>query len=43
MWSNHDYVSLLWTSLPGILMSVMGVLAMLFGIWWMKKTVTIEV
>jgi len=43
MWSNYDYVSLLWTTLPGIVMSVMGILAMLFGIWWMRKTVTIEV
>ena len=43
MWSNYDYVSLLWTTLPGLVMAVMGVLAMLFGIWWMRKTVTIEV
>ena len=27
----------------GIIMCVMGILAMLFGIWWMRKTVTIEV
>ncbi len=43
MYSNYDYVSLLWTTLPGLVMSVMGLLAMLFGIWWMRKTVTIEV
>ena len=43
MWSNYDYVSLLWTTLPGLVMTVMGILAMLFGIWWMRKTVTIEV
>ncbi len=43
MWSNYDYVSLLWTTAPGIFMSFMGILAMLFGIWWMRKTVQIEV
>ncbi|HYN67111.1 MAG TPA: type II secretion system F family protein [Ornithinibacter sp.] len=43
MYSNYDYVSLLWTTLPGMLMSFMGILAMLFGIWWMRKTVQIEV
>jgi tight adherence protein B len=43
MYSNYDYVSLLWTTTMGLFMCVMGVLAMLFGIWWMRKTVTIEV
>jgi tight adherence protein B len=43
MWSNYEYVSLLWTTTVGLVMCVMGVLAMMFGIWWMKKTVTIEV
>ena len=42
-WSNYEYVSLLWTTTVGLVMCAMGVLAMLFGIWWMKKTVTIEV
>jgi tight adherence protein B len=43
MWSNYEYVSLLWTTTVGLVMCVMGVLAMMFGIWWIKKTVTIEV
>jgi tight adherence protein B len=43
MWSNYDYVSLLWTTLPGLVMTVMGILAMLAGIFWMRKTVSIEV
>ncbi len=43
MWSNYDYVSLLWTTLPGLVMTVMGILAMLVGILWMRKTVAIEV
>jgi Flp pilus assembly protein TadB len=36
-------VSLLWTTATGLFMSAMGIVAMLFGIWWMRKTVTIEV
>ena len=43
LWSNYDYVSLLWTTLPGLVMTVMGILAMLAGIFWMRKTVSIEV
>ena len=42
-WSNYSYVSLLWTTIPGYVMCVAGILAMMFGIWWMRKTVTIEV
>ncbi|KGN40880.1 hypothetical protein N801_10865 [Knoellia aerolata DSM 18566] len=43
MWSNYEYVSLLWTTLYGLLMSVMGVLAMIAGIFWMRNVVKIEV
>jgi tight adherence protein B len=43
MYSNYDYVSLLWTTTVGLFMCFMGIMAMLFGIWWMRKTVTIEV
>lgn len=43
MWSNYAYVSLLWTTLLGIIMSVAGVIAMVLGVFWMRKTVTIEV
>ena len=42
-WSNYDYVSLLWTTLPGIFMCIAGIMAMIVGIFWMRKTVTIEV
>ncbi len=43
MWSNYEYVSLLWTTFMGIVMSVGGIVAMILGIFWMKKTVSIEV
>ncbi|WP_377643888.1 type II secretion system F family protein [Oryzobacter terrae] len=43
MWSNYEYVSLLWTTFMGIVMSVSGIVAMILGIFWMKKTVSIEV
>ncbi|GGB84973.1 hypothetical protein GCM10011314_25820 [Knoellia flava] len=43
MYSNYEYVSLLWTTLYGLIMSVMGVLAMAAGIFWMRNVVKIEV
>lgn len=43
MYNNYDYISLLWTTLPGLAMSAMGIVAMVIGIWWMRKTVQIEV
>lgn len=42
-WTNYEYVSLLWTTLLGILMSVAGIIAMIIGIFWMRKVVQIEV
>lgn len=43
MWTNYEYVSLLWTSLMGIVMSVGGLVAMVIGIFWMRNVVRIEV
>ncbi len=43
MYSNYEYVSLLWTTLYGLIMSVMGLLAMALGIFWMRNVVKIEV
>lgn len=43
MYSNYEYVSLLWTTLYGLLMSVMGLFAMAVGIFWMRNVVKIEV
>ena len=40
---NYDYVSLLWTTLLGILMSIAGLIAMVIGIFWMRNVVKIEV
>ena len=40
---NYDYVSLLWTTLIGILMSIAGIVAMVIGIFWMRNVVKIEV
>lgn len=40
---NYDYVSLLWTHPFGILMSIIGIVAMIIGIFWMRKVVQIEV
>ncbi len=41
--TNYDYVSLLWTTVMGIVMSIAGLIAMAIGIWWMSKVVKIEV
>ncbi len=43
MWANYEYVSLLWTTLMGIVMSIGGIVAMIIGIFWMRKVVQIEV
>ena len=43
MWTNYDYVSLLWTSLYGLIMIGMGIVAMVIGIFWMRNVVKIEV
>lgn len=40
---NYEYVSLLWTHPLGLLMSVGGVVAMIIGVFWMRKVVQIEV
>ena len=43
MYSNYDYVSLLWTTLYGLIMCAMGLVAMVIGIFWMRNVVKIEV
>jgi tight adherence protein B len=43
MLTNYSYVSMLWTTLPGVIMSVGGLIAMAFGVFWMSKVVKIEV
>lgn len=42
-WVNYDYVSLLWTTGLGLIASAMGIIAMVIGIFWMRKVVKIEV
>jgi tight adherence protein B len=41
--TNYEYVSLLWTTLMGIVMSIAGLISMAIGVWWMSKVVKIEV
>ena len=43
MWTNYEYVSLLWNSLYGFIMIGMGLIAMVIGIFWMRNVVKIEV
>jgi tight adherence protein B len=43
LWVNPEYVSLLWTSLPGIVMSVGAMVMLVIGIFWMRSMVKIEV
>ena len=43
MYVNYDYVSLLWTTLYGLIMCAMGIVAMVIGIFWMRNVVKIEV
>ncbi|HET8945167.1 MAG TPA: type II secretion system F family protein, partial [Dehalococcoidia bacterium] len=42
-WTNYEYVSLLWTTLLGVVMSIAGIIAMVIGVFWMRKVVQIEV
>ncbi|MGL5860713.1 MAG: type II secretion system F family protein, partial [Phycicoccus sp.] len=41
--SNYEYVSLLWTRGLGLMMSGVGLVALVIGIVWMRKVVKIEV
>lgn len=41
--TNYDYVSLLWTRTLGWFMLAGGIVSMIIGIFWMRKTVQIEV
>jgi len=43
LWVNPEYISLLWTTLPGIVMLVVSCLGMVVGALWMRKVVRIEV
>ena len=43
MYSNYEYVSLLWTTFYGLVMCFMGIVAMIIGIFWMRNVVKIEV
>ena len=40
---NPDYLTPLWTTTPGLVMSIGGVVLMVFGIIWMRKIIRIEV
>ena len=40
---NYGYVSLLWTTMPGLFMSGFGIVSLGIGIVWMRKVVKIEV
>ena len=40
---NYDYVSLLWTTMLGLLMLAAGIITMIIGIFWMRSMVKIEV
>lgn len=40
---NYDYVSLLWTTALGILMSLGAIVMMIIGVFWMRNVVKIEV
>lgn len=42
-WVNYAYVSLLWTTTPGLFMSVAAVVMLIVGIFWMQRVVKIEV
>ncbi|WP_461048897.1 type II secretion system F family protein [Terrabacter koreensis] len=43
MRANYEYVALLWTTTPGIFMSIFGLVSLGIGIVWMRKVVQIEV
>ncbi|KRE39440.1 type II secretion protein F [Janibacter sp. Soil728] len=40
---NYDYVSLLWTTTLGILMSVGAIVMLIIGVFWMRRVIRIEV
>jgi len=40
---NHDYIALLWTTTAGVLMLIGCIVLMVIGVFWMRKTVQIEV
>lgn len=40
---NYGYVSLLWTTMPGLFMTGFGLVSLGIGIVWMRKVVSIEV
>ncbi|GAA1992105.1 hypothetical protein GCM10009817_37820 [Terrabacter lapilli] len=40
---NYGYVSLLWTTMPGLFMTGFGLVSLGIGIVWMRKVVQIEV
>lgn len=42
-WVNPDYIRLLWTTLPGILMSAGSCVGLVVGALWMRKVIRIEV
>jgi tight adherence protein B len=43
MLTTYDYIMLLWTTLPGIAMSIGATIMLIIGIFWMRKVVRIEV
>jgi tight adherence protein B len=43
LWVNEEYISLLWMTMPGIVMSIGAVILLVLGIFWMRKVVRIEV
>ncbi len=43
MWTNYEYVSLLWTRTLGLAMLGAGIVSLIAGIFWMRQVVKIEV
>lgn len=43
MWSNYEYISLLWTDPLGLMMLVGGIVLLIGGVFWMRQVVKIEV
>ncbi|WP_299442771.1 type II secretion system F family protein [uncultured Phycicoccus sp.] len=43
MWTNYEYVSLLWTRAMGLAMLGAGIVSLFVGILWMRQVVKIEV
>ena len=43
MFTNYEYVSLLWTTTLGIIMLVAGLVMFVVGMFWMRRVVRIEV